>query len=277
MPESALILSHLESLFQEVVRAVTGGDAGQWGKLGYNAKGDQVKWFDLAADRAVSDYLAETFPYPVRLWSEEGVPRDFGRGEPEFIMVLDPVDGSNNFGRGIAPAGMAAALIPAHLPVAADTVQFALVGDLFTGQTWAAARDEGAFGQGQRLMTSRVTRLDQALLSCDLDQLAGQAPLVQVVARAQGARAFGSAARALVMVAAGAVEAHLDLRQILTPENFLAPALIITEAGGKLTDGMGKPLPPIRSLTEGYSILATASPELHTAIIEALWGEISVP
>lgn len=273
MQPSNSLLTHLETLFREVRQAVTTGRPDQWGETGRNAKGDQVKWFDLAADQAVRAYLGGRFPYPVRLWSEEGAPQEFGSGEPDFIMILDPVDGSDNFSRGLAPAGMAIALIPAHLPVSVETVQFALVGDLFTGQIWSAERGQGAFQQGQPLRTSPVTELSQAILNCDLNHVIITPPLTHLLSQAHAVRSFGAATLALVRVGDGALDAHLDLRDRLTPENFLAPALIITEAGGLITGPAGNPLPPIESLLEQYSIVAAGTPELHTELVQQLKNE----
>ena len=97
-----------------------------------------------------------------------------------------------------------------------------------------------------------------------------QPPLIQVLARARGVRAFGSATTVLARVADGSLEAHLDLRDRLTPENFLAPALIISEAGGLMTNSNGAALPQIQSLTECYSIVAAATPELHAMLLQYL-------
>lgn len=271
MPSSNSLLTHLEALYQSVVKAVTTGSSAKWGKLGQNAKGDQVKWFDLAADQVVCAYLDKQFPGPVTLLSEEGEPRTFGRGKPEWVMILDPVDGSENFSRGLSPAAVAIALIPAGLPVAVDTVEFALVGDLYRPHTWQAARGKGAFSNGTLpLHTSSVTQLEQALISCDLNHSETPAALTRMLARVHGVRAFGSATTVLARVADGSLDMHLDLRERLTPENFLAPALIITEAGGLITDSEGQALPPIRALTECYSIVAAANPQLHASLINAL-------
>lgn len=270
MPELDLMLSHLKALYQEVVLAVTRGSADQWGKMGRNAKGDQVKWFDLAADQAVCAYLERHFPGPVRLLSEEGAPRDFGAGQPEWTMILDPVDGSENFSRGLAPAALAISLIPAGLAIAVETVEFALVGDLYSRQLWYAGRGQGAFGNHGRLQAGSITQLEQALLSCDLSQAMIQPSLATVLAQARGVRAFGSATIVLARLADGSLDAHLDLRDRLTPENFLAPALIITEAGGLITNANGAALPPIQSLTDCYSIVAAANPELHASLLQWL-------
>jgi myo-inositol-1(or 4)-monophosphatase len=265
-----LISNHLKTLFQQVLQAVTTGDPEQWQQLGQNPKGDQVKWFDLAADQAVTTYLAEQFPYPVRLLSEEGPPREFGRGEPVFTMILDPVDGSDNFVREIWPAGTAIALVPAEQPVNVANVQFALVGNLYTGHRWQAVRGEGAFYQDRALHCPARLRLEEVILTCNMNNVSLPPRLTELLAQGKGARAFGAAAIDLALVAGGTLGAYLDLADTLTPENFLASALIITEAGGLITDPAGKPLPDIESLTECYQIVAAACPELHATLVKKL-------
>ena len=268
--KSGSVLAHLEALFQEVVRAVKSRKVDRQEETRFNAKGDRVKWFDLAADDAVCAYLDSHFPSPVRLLSEEGEPREFGSGKPDFTLVLDPVDGSDNFALGIGPCGTAAALIPADHPISVRTVQFALVGDLCTGTSWIAARGGGAHKNKTPLRTSPVQCIENAMVSCELNHFRVEAQLAALLRRTRGVRTFGCAAWALSNLAAGVLDAHLDLRARLTPENFLAPSLIIGEAGGMLTDPGGKPLPEIQSLTERYSILAAATPELHSALVESL-------
>jgi len=265
-----IVINHLQTLFHRVVHAVTKGKPDQWGQLGRNPKGDQVKWFDLAADLTVCAYLEAEFPYPVRLLSEEGEPRQFGQGEPAFTMVLDPVDGSENFSRELDPAAMAIALIPANMPIAVGTVQFGLVGNLFSGKIWIAERGQGAFCDGKAVNTSDVRQVAEALLSCDLNKALVNASFASLLASARGVRACGAATLDLARVASGVFDAHLDIRGRLTPENFLASALIITEAGGLISDPRGNSLPPIESLTSGYGLVASATPQLHQAIIDRL-------
>lgn len=270
MHSSELILSHLEALYYAVTSAVTTGNAAAWGKLGQNAKGDQVKWFDLAADQAVCHYLEQHFPSPVVLLSEEGEPRSFGRGEPEWTMVLDPVDGSENFLRGHAPAGTAIALIPAGLPVAVDTVEFALVGSLYRSQVWRAARGQGATRDGQPMRPSSISQLATAMVNFDVTGPYIQPALARVLAQTKSARSFGATTITLANVADGSLEAHVDIRNQLTPENFLAPGLIIREAGGVVTGAQGESLPPVQSLTDCYSLIAAANPELHALLLQQL-------
>jgi len=264
------ILTDLEALFQAIRRAVRPRAGHFVGETTTNPKGDRVREFDLAADRAACTYLSDRFPRPVLLLSEEAEPRRFGNGEPEFIMVLDPVDGSDNLARGVPLAGTAVALIPSGGPITTGTVRYALVGDLLTGSRWVAERGRGAFRNGVRIHPGRATKLEEATVSCELNHFAVEARLAGMLSRAQAVRTLGCATQALSMVADGSLDAHLDVRGRLTPENFLAPSLIVSEAGGLLTDPEGKAIPAIRSLTERYSIVAAATPELHAALVNEL-------
>ena len=273
MQNSDSIRFHLQALFQTIRQAVTNGNPAAWGQLGRNAKGDLVKWFDLAADRAACDYLEHHFPAPVRLLSEEGEPRLFGAGEPEFTLVLDPVDGSENFGRAIPMSGTAIALVPGGQPVNVATVQFGLVGNLFSGKIWLAERGQGAWDDGQPIQPALASRLAEVLVSFDTNQATIEPRLGRILAQAHGARSFSAAAVVLAMVAGGTLGAHLDLTGKLTPENFLASALIITEAGGLITGPNGQPLPDIQTLTKGYPVVAAANPALHQMLVRQLQTE----
>ncbi len=272
MNTSNLLLNHLESIFRDIQRAVTTSNISLAGRIATNAKGDSVKWFDLAADEAVCTYLKERFPCPVVLLSEEGPRREFGTGPPEFTVVLDPVDGSDNFARGMAPVGAAIALIPYSCPISVEAVKYALVGNLVTGQIRTAEQGNGASCDGNPIRTSPCNHLKNAMISCEMNHFAVRAPLANVLSRARGVRTLGCATEAITWVATGSLDAHLDLRGRLTPENFLAPSLILTEAGGIISDPEGNPIPEITNLTQRFSIIASGSPELHSGLVEQLRG-----
>ena len=273
MNKSISIPNHLKSIFEDVQRVVAAGDLGSTRKATRNAKGDIVKWFDLVADEAVCAYLREHFPCSVVLLSEEGSPREFGTGQPEFTVVLDPVDGSDNFARGMAPVNMAVALIPQSCPISVESVQYALVGDLVTGQIWTAQQGKGAFSNGRQVRTGTCNAVKNAMISCEMNHFAVRAPLANVLSRARGVRSLGCATRAITLVASGSLDAHLDLRDRLTPENFLAPSLILTEAGGTISGSEGDPVPDITNLTQRFSIIASGSLELRAVLVRQLKGD----
>ncbi|HEX6777753.1 MAG TPA: hypothetical protein VF099_06100, partial [Ktedonobacterales bacterium] len=64
-------------------------------------------------------------------------------------------------------------------------------------------------------------------------------------------------------------EGYIDLRCRLTPENFLAPALIIEEAGGFFGNEHGEPLGPVE-FTTGYPVLAAGNQDLARQLARVL-------
>ncbi|MDP2973901.1 MAG: inositol monophosphatase, partial [Candidatus Diapherotrites archaeon] len=72
------------------------------------------------------------------------------------------------------------------------------------------------------------------------------------------------------LVASAGFDAHVDVRDKLTPENFMAAYLIIKEAGGVLTDAFGKELPETGDLKKPFNIVASGNIGLHRQIIELL-------
>ena len=63
MIEPSPILPELQALFGEVMLAIKGDEVGKYAEAELNAKGDRVKWFDLAANEAIHEYVEKEFPY----------------------------------------------------------------------------------------------------------------------------------------------------------------------------------------------------------------------
>ncbi len=235
-----------------------------------NAKGDLQRSFDLAADEYVRSYIERAFPAGVIL-SEECSERRFGREEKEYRFVVDPVDGSDNYARGLPLAALNIAVLPAEGPLSPEHVLFSIVGDLLLDESPVlAAREEGAYRGSMRLKTSSVGRLSEAFVSCELNHYAPPTQLGKVLSRARGVRVYGCCSLALTLVASGATDAHVDVRERLTLESFLAASLAIKEAGGCLVNRKGKPLGPLTGLEQRTSLIAAASSELAKEIVYVL-------
>src|SRR5581483_6474322 len=80
-------------------------------------------------------------------------------------------------------------------------------------------------------------------------------------------RRAGSAAIDSAYVASGTYDAYIDVGNVLTGESFLASASIVLEAGGIVTDHEGKPLRPIKTLNDKYSLVMAGTRELHQEIL----------
>ncbi len=191
---------------------------------------------------------------------------------PPYRIVIDPIDGSTNFEHGIMTAAVALAVLPIEAPILPEYVQWALVGELFSGTVYEAQHGGGAFRNGRRCQTSTVTNLRHCLAGVNLDGRdtnALKALLVEEPSLGM-IRRTGSSAIDSVYVASSAYDAYIDIGNTLTGESFLASASIVLEAGGVISDDKGDPLQPITSLTQKFSLVIAGNKKLHQELIQKL-------
>jgi histidinol-phosphatase len=169
---------------------------------------------DRAVERALRERIARERPGEGVLGEEEG---DDGG---DIRWILDPIDGTKNFSRGI--------------PVWATLIALERDGEIVCGvasapalgHRWWAARGEGAYRDGERLHVSKIARLEEATVSCAYAR--DLARLEDVV---QHARGFGDFWQHM-LVAEGAVDIAVDAALARWDVAALEP--IVTEAGGRL-------------------------------------------
>ena len=255
-------------LHRQVRSAVAKSDRAGTGSK--NAKGDDVKLFDLAANVAALDVLRE-FQQPLIVDSEEGGRQEIGSGTPRHRLILDPVDGSDNWARGLPLSALSFAVLPVDAPLHPDWVEAALVGSLEQDTTpLIALKGSGAWHGNDRLETSKLRNIARAMISVELNHHAPSPGLARLMAAARGVRCYGCASRALSLVAEGATDAHVDARGRLTAESYLAAARLVIEAGGWVVGLDGASLAVAESLTNRVSLVAASSRELCDEIVEVL-------
>ena len=254
-------------LHRQVRSAVAKSDRAGTGSK--NAKGDDVKLFDLAANDAALDVLRE-FQQPLIVDSEEGGRQEIGSGTPRHRLILDPVDGSDNWARGLPLSALSFAVLPVDAPLHPDWVEAALVGPLDEDTPLIALKGSGAWRRNDRLETSKVRNIAGAMISVELNHHSPSPGLVRLMAAARGVRCYGCASRALSLVAGGATDAHVDARGRLTAESYLAAAQLVIEAGGWVVGLNGASLAAAESLTNRVSLVAASSRELCDEIVEVL-------
>ena len=260
-------LNELMALHRRVADVISA--SGRANSGGINAKGDKVRTFDLAADRAVLRVLAD-FGCPLLVESEESGARQLGAGPPAQRLIVDPVDGSDNWARGLPLSAVCCALLPVSAPVVPEHVQAALIGPLPYAPPFLAEAGRGAWCDGQRRRTSGVSELADALVLVELNHLTESPGLGRIMAEARGVRCYGCASRALTMVATGQADAYVDIRRRLTAESYLAGCALVLEAGGAVVGLDGDTLPTVSSLTERVGLIAAATTALATEIVRQL-------
>ena len=180
------------------------------------------------ADRAVEAELRRLLtgrrPEDAVLGEEEG---EVGRGSARW--VIDPIDGTKNFSRGIP---VWATLIALERD---GRVDVGVVSAPALGRRWWAARGEGAWrDDGERLRVSRVAALADATLLVSLDR-----PVPAAAFGVWHLRALGDF-WAHMLVAEGSAEIAIDAIGV-SVWDLAAPLVIVEEAGGRFTDLEGRP------------------------------------
>ncbi len=260
------MLEMLEKLYHKV-RAYILSERFKRGQVYGQFAGHTTMLFDREAEDIILRGLTES-GLGFEVITEER-PAFSTHPSPPYRIVIDPVDGSTNVMRGIPIAGVSLAVLPIDAPISPEQVQWALVGELFGGTIYHSQHGSGAFCNGQRCRVSETTRLQDSLAGMNFDgrDLETVRKLIAVPPPLGKVRRTGSSAIDIVYVASGAYDAYIDIGNVITAESFLAALSIVLEAGGIVSDQHGKSLRHITSLTEGFSLVAAGTRELHEAVL----------
>ena len=167
-------------------RVVQGCDRGAAGRT--NAKGDDVRLFDLAANAAAVDVLKDS-PVPLVIDSEESEPLEVGPTRPRHRLVLDPVDGSDNWARRLPLSALSCAVLPIESPLHPDWVEAAMVGPLEEETPLIALKGSGAWCGSTRVAVSGVRSITDALISVELNHFSPSPGGTRLMSRARGCAA----------------------------------------------------------------------------------------
>jgi histidinol-phosphatase len=200
---------------------------------------------DLAVEEALRGLLAQERPGDAVLGEEHG---STGTGPRQW--VVDPVDGTKNFVRGVPVwATLVALLVDGR-------VEVGVVSAPALGRRWWAARGEGAFADGQPIRVSSVGRLEDAFVS--YSSLTGWTssgrlePVLRLSEQVWRTRAFGDF-WSHVLVAEGAVDASFEPEVSLW--DLAALQVIVEEAGGRFTSLAGEARPDAGSVVCSNGLL----------------------
>jgi histidinol-phosphatase len=206
--------------------------------LDWKSNRTEVTEADRGAESAIMERIAASRPDHALFGEEHGAG---GRESSPWRWVVDPIDGTSNFVRGIPVWATLIALTHVdHGPVVGVVSAPAMA------TRWWGATGLGAFvaeraRAARPLRVSSVTDLAEAQVcvtfSSGWDQLGQTAHLVDLQHRARRARGFGDFWQHM-LVAAGAVDLAVDAVGV-APYDLAAPMVIVEEAGGTFTDRHG--------------------------------------
>ncbi|HEY3083298.1 MAG TPA: inositol monophosphatase family protein [Chloroflexota bacterium] len=208
---------------------------------------------DLASQRAIFRVIRRAFP-DHRLIGEEELPEGDGAPTPSpqhpepSVWTVDPLDGTSNFSHGQAPYGVSVGCAAVGGPLVG-----VIAAPTLPALAWAV-RGRGAFlrqrGRVRRLGVSDRATLDRALVLTGYGYERSGYPawlarFQRVLVAAQAVRMTGSAVNDLISVAGGAADVYWE--DELQPWDWAAGALLVEEAGGRVSQLDGRPLSSRRS------------------------------
>ncbi|MBR1569777.1 MAG: inositol monophosphatase [Bacteroidales bacterium] len=200
---------------------------------------------DLAVQHFLVDKLEKLLPGSGFLCEEE----DFRELTHEYIWIIDPIDGTANYARGIADCCISVAL------VRGGQLYMGVVYSPWRQELYCAEKGKGAFCNGHPIQVSGRPFEDGLFCTAMSTYRKAYAKtcsdiIYDIYMQCNDTRRFGSAAVELCMMAAGIIELYFEMR--LQPWDYAAATLILQEAGGHICNFEGR----MPSLNKASFILA---------------------
>ena len=199
----------------------------------YKGKIDLVTRTDTNSENIIKNIISKSFPNHSILAEESGL----NQIKSDYLWIIDPLDGTTNFVHGCHPFSISIALYKKRNPL------IGLVLELPTSKLYTAIEGEGAFCEGESIISSNVETVEKSLLATgfsynhDILWENNMKIFKELTRRSQGVRRFGSAAMDLCYVAEGKLDGFWEFG--LKPWDTAAGIIIANEAGCKITSIKG--------------------------------------
>ena len=224
-----------------------------------NGPADLFTIADVRAEQTVKAILSEAYPDYGFLGEEGGLVQG---ADPANTWICDPLDGTTNFLIG--------------LPIWAVNVALQRDGEIVAGVTYApmlnelfrAEKGSGAYLNDAPIKVSDRQGLEHAVLGVGIPfmgktrQEQFHAEMQRLTSRIAGVRRLGAGAIDMAYVACGRFDAYWE--QSVSAWDMAAGAVIVREAGGIVTDTLGRALDVMNG-----TVLAT-TPQIHASLLHEL-------
>jgi myo-inositol-1(or 4)-monophosphatase len=214
-------------------------------RVTYKGRANIVTAIDLKVEASLKSFLQTEYP-DHSIISEESEPV---RGASSYKWILDPLDGTNNYSFGIPFFSTVIALSRGQ------DVLLGVVYDPMRDEMFHAQKGKGAFCNDSPISVSGKSKVRDSLIGLDLGYVdeKGKRTLNLIASLWPNIYAFrimGSAALGMAYAASARLDLYIHL--LLYPWELACGQLLVTEAGGVVTDWEGKPV----AIAEG-SVIAS--------------------
>ena len=226
-------------------------------QLGWKDDRSEVTEADRGAEALLAERVLARRPGDGFFGEEHGLQGDT---DSPWRWIVDPIDGTSGFVRGIPVWGTLIALVHARRGIAVGVVSAPAL-----GRRWWASTGGGAFADGRTCRVSDVAAIADAQVCVTFGPgwaAAGRdAALLELATDARRIRGFGDFWQHC-LVAEGAVDVAIDAIGV-APYDIAAVRLIVEEAGGRFTDRFGEP-------THEHDSAISTNGVLHDEVIRRL-------
>jgi myo-inositol-1(or 4)-monophosphatase len=231
-------------------------------EIAFKGPRELVTAVDHACERLIIDRIQRAYP-DHGYFAEEGHLR-----AGALRWIVDPLDGTTNYSQRLPLFSVSIGLEEAGRGIVAGVVYAPYLDELFWARAGGGAFARRGAAPARRLAVSRAEALGDAVLASGFAYVQNETPNTnldnwsKLSLLTRGLRRFGSAALDLAYVADGRFDGFWEMH--LKPYDVAAGAIIIREAGGRVTDFFGG-----EDWLEGQTFLATNG-RLHDLVRGAL-------
>lgn len=257
------VMSEIDGFLAAALRlsdAAAGLSVQAWGSdlsVSYKPDGSSLTQADLSIEALWREQIRRWYPSHGILGEEYGL----DTGHSAFTWVLDPIDGTRQFGTGLLNHASLISLCKEGAPI------LGIIDLPIARMRYVAAQGRGTRFSGRSVKTSGQIDLTEAVISlANPDSFQGASVVRYDALRAVGRlRVFDGGAPAYGALSRGLIDVCLN-GDDLDGYDICALCPVVQEAGGTISDWKGRPL----SMASKGAIVASASPQLHAAVLEKL-------
>ncbi|MCR4395959.1 MAG: inositol monophosphatase [Candidatus Saccharicenans sp.] len=227
-------------------------------EVDYKGQVDLVTAYDRRSEEIIYERLGRIFPEHSFL-AEEAISRE---KQSDYLWLVDPLDGTTNYAHGLPVFCVSIALLRR------EEIIIGVVYDPCRQEMFTAVRGQGAYLNDRPVRVSDTPELGRSLLATGFPYDVRTSPdnnlshFANFAVRAQAIRRLGSAALDLCYVACGRFDGYWELK--LKPWDLAAGALMVREAGGRISDLEG------RDFTISSLHVVASNGLIHQAMLEII-------
>ncbi len=204
-----------------------------------NPYGEKTLLLDMKAENEILSILKSSGIDFAILTEEQGWLMDTKK--PEYLAIVDPIDGSANLARGIPLVSIGISIVPFRERMTSDDIQVSVIDSVFTDETYIAICGNGVTRNGRRVKVRNPITLKSAIISyntkIDWNHESVNSSL-NTIREVHDTRRTASPLFDLCWIAAGFLDGMVDLRNML-PIVHLCGIHMVIEAGGNVVDENG--------------------------------------